>query len=53
LFKFEKYFETIIKNNKNCKENLKMHNSRKSRREVNTNEHVGLILIFDSKEDWE
>jgi hypothetical protein len=49
LSRFEKVFETIRKNNRNCKEILKKYNLKKSRRKASTNEHVGLIFIFDSK----
>jgi hypothetical protein len=53
LFKFEKAFEAIKKNDKNYKFFLKKYNSRKPKREVGTSEHVGSISIFDSKKDRE
>jgi hypothetical protein len=53
LFKFERTFEAIRKNNRDCKKTLRKHNFKKHRREVNTSEQVGLILIFDSKEERE
>jgi hypothetical protein len=43
----------IRKNNKDCKETLSKFNLRKPRRETRMSEQVGLILIFDSKEEWE
>jgi hypothetical protein len=57
LSNFERAFETIRNNNKDCKETLRKFNLRKPRREAGMSEHVGLvlilILIFDSKEEWE
>jgi hypothetical protein len=40
-------------NKRNYKENLKKYNLKKPKREASTNEHVGLIFIFDSKEELE
>jgi hypothetical protein len=53
LFNFERAFEIIRKNNKDCKKTLRKFNLRKPRRETCMSEQVGLILIFDSKEKWE
>jgi hypothetical protein len=50
LFKFEKYFETIKKNDRDCKETLKRDNFRKPKKEANTSEQVGSISIFNSNE---
>jgi hypothetical protein len=38
LSKFERAFETIGKNNKDCKETLRRYNSRKLRKRVGMNE---------------
>ncbi len=45
LSKFEKSFEVIRKNDKDCKETLKRHSFRKPKRKASTSEQVGLISI--------
>ncbi len=47
LFKFERDFVMIRKNNRDCKETLKKYNFKKLRRKVGTSEQVGPIFIFD------
>jgi hypothetical protein len=49
LFKFEKAFEAIRKNDRDCKETLWRYSFRKPKREASTSEQVGLISVFDSK----
>jgi hypothetical protein len=44
LFKFEKAFETLIKNNKDYKKTLRMFNLRKPKRDASMSEHVGPIF---------
>jgi hypothetical protein len=51
LSKFDKTFEAIRKNDKDCKKNLKRYSIKKSKRTTSKNEQVGLISIFDSKEE--
>ncbi len=51
LFKFEKYFEIVRKNNRDYKETLRRYNFRKPKKEANTSEQVGSISIFDFEED--
>jgi hypothetical protein len=51
LFKFEKTFEAIRKNNKYCKETLRRYSSRKPTREVSTSEQVGPISISNYEEE--
>jgi hypothetical protein len=51
LFKFEKYFEAIRKNDKKCKEILMRYNFKKPIREASTSEQVGSISIFDFEEE--
>jgi hypothetical protein len=51
LSKFEKAFEAIRKNDKDCKETLRRYNFRKPRREVGTSEQIGPFSIFDSKKE--
>jgi hypothetical protein len=43
----------IRKNNKDCKETLKKYSFKKCRREVNTSEQLGLILISDFGQEWD
>jgi hypothetical protein len=50
LFKFERAFEVIKKNNRDCKETLKKYNFKKLRREACTSQQVGSIFISDTKE---
>jgi isochorismate hydrolase len=52
LFKFERDFNVIKNNNKNYKDTLRKYNFKKLR-EACTSEHVGLIFIFDIKEERE
>jgi hypothetical protein len=51
LSKFEKTFEAIFLNDKDCKETLRRYDFKRSRREVSTSEKVGLISISDSKKE--
>jgi hypothetical protein len=51
MFKFEKAFEAIKKNDKDCKETLRRYKFRKLKREVSTSEKVGSISIFDFEEE--
>jgi hypothetical protein len=51
LFKFEKTFEAIRKNDRDCKETLRRYNFRKPKKEEGTSEQVGLIFIFDFEEE--
>jgi len=53
LSKFEIAFKTIRKNNIDGKETLRKYKFRKLRREASASEHVGLIFIFDFKEEHE
>jgi len=53
LSKFERTFEMIRKNNRNCKETLTKFNLRKPRREASTSEQVGPILISNFREEQE
>jgi len=48
---FEKAFETIFKNERDCKETLRRYNFRKPRREASPSEQVNPISIFNSKEE--
>jgi len=49
IFMFEKSFETIFKNERDCKETLRRYNFRKPRREASPSEQVNPISISDSK----
>jgi hypothetical protein len=51
MSKFEKAFEVIKKNDKDCKKTLRRYNFKKLRRAVSTSEKVGSISIFDSEEE--
>jgi len=51
LSKFEKYFEAIRKNDKNCQETLRKNNFRKPRKEANTSEQVAPISISNFEEE--
>ncbi len=51
MSKFEKAFEAIRKNDKDCKEILRRYNFRKPRREVGTSEKIGPLSIFYCKKD--
>ncbi len=51
IFKFEKAFEAIRKNERDCKQTLKSYNFRKPKRKASPNEQVGPIYIFDFKEE--
>jgi len=48
---FEKAFEAIKKNNKDCKKTLRRYNFRKHRKEVGTSEQVDSISIFDFEKE--
>jgi len=48
---FEKAFEAIKTNNKDCKKTLRRYNFKKRRKEVGTNEQVGSISIFDFEKE--
>jgi hypothetical protein len=50
LSKFERVFEAIKKNNKNCKEIVRKYNFKKPKKEIGTSEQVGPIFISDTKE---
>jgi len=49
--KFEKAFEVIFKNERDCKETLRRYNFRKPRRKAGPSEQVSLISIFDLEEE--
>jgi hypothetical protein len=51
ICKFEKAFEEIRKNKRNCKETLRRYSFKKPKREVGPSEQVDPISIFDSKEE--
>jgi len=51
LSKFEKYFEAIRKNDKNCQETLTRNNFRKPRKEASTSEQVAPISISNFEEE--
>jgi hypothetical protein len=51
LFKFEKAFEVIRKNDKDYKETLKRYSFRKPRREAGTSEQVNPTSISNSEEE--
>ncbi len=51
ISKFEKTFEAIRKNERDCKETLRRYNFRKPKKEAGPSEQVGPISIFDSKEE--
>jgi hypothetical protein len=51
LSKFEKYFEAIKKNNKDCNFFLRRDNFRNPKRKLGTNEHVGPISIFNFEKE--
>jgi hypothetical protein len=51
IFKYEKAFEAIRKNERDCKETLRRYIFRKPRKHVGPNEQVSPISILDSKED--
>ncbi len=51
IFKFEKAFEEFFLNERDYKETLRRHNYRKPRRKASPSEQVGLISIYDSKEE--
>jgi hypothetical protein len=51
LFKFDKAFEAIRKNDRDYKKNLKRYSIRKSKKTTSTSEQVGPISISDSKEE--
>jgi len=53
LSTFERAFEAIGKNNKNCKETFRKYNFRKPIIETCASEQVGLIFIFGTKEEQE
>jgi hypothetical protein len=48
--KFEKAFEVIKKNEKDCKETLRRYNFKKPRRKSGPSEQVSPISIFDREE---
>jgi hypothetical protein len=48
---FEKVFEAIFKNDKDCKETLKRYNFRKPKKEASTSEQVSPISISDYKKE--
>jgi hypothetical protein len=50
ISKFEKVFEEILRNERDCKETLRRYSFRKPRREVGPSEQVNPISIFDSEE---
>jgi hypothetical protein len=50
ISKFEKAFEEILRNERDCKETLRRYNFRKPRREVCPSEQIDPISIFDSEE---
>jgi hypothetical protein len=49
--KFEKTFEEIRKNERDCKETLRRYSFRKPRREVGPSEQVNLISISNFEEE--
>ncbi len=51
MSKFERTFEAIRKNEKDCKETLRKYNFRKPRTQAGPSEQVGPISISNSKED--
>jgi hypothetical protein len=51
LSKFEKAFEAIRKNDRNCKETLKRSSFRKPKRKEGTNEQVDPISNFDFEKE--
>jgi hypothetical protein len=51
LFKFERAFEAIRKNKKDCKETLRKYSFRKSRKDTSANEQVGPIFINNTEKD--
>jgi hypothetical protein len=53
LSKFERDFQTIRKNNRDCKETLKKYNLGKPRKKACTSEWVGLILSSNFEEEQE
>ncbi len=50
-FKYERTFEAIRKNERDCKETLRRYRFRKPRRHATPNEQVNPISILDSEED--
>ncbi len=51
ISKFEKAFEAIRKNERDCKETLRRYNFRKPRQEVGFNEQVHLISISNFEKE--
>ncbi len=51
IFKFEKAFEAIKKNEKDCKETLRRYNFRKPKKQIGPSEQVDPILISNLEED--
>jgi hypothetical protein len=51
ISKFEKTFEAIRKNERNCKETLKRYNFKKPIRKASPSEQVDLISISNFEEE--
>jgi hypothetical protein len=51
ISKFERAFEVIRKNEKDCKETLRRYNFRKPIKQASSSEQVDPISILDSKEN--
>jgi predicted RNA methylase len=51
ISKFERAFEAIRKNEKNCKETLRKYSFREPKRQAGPNEQVSPIFVLDSEED--
>jgi hypothetical protein len=48
---FERAFEAIRKNERDCKETLRRYNFKKPRREVGPSEQIGLIYVSKFEEE--